>query len=349
MFTGGTGFVGSHTVAALVAAGHRVRLLVRDPGKLERVFATRGIDVDDYVVGDVVDPGAVEAALEGCDAVVHAAAVVALEASRAQEVLATNARGVELVLGGAARRGLRRILYVSSVGALFNPGGPPVTLDSPLARVRNAYARSKTEGERIARRLQADGAPIHICYPGTVLGPDDPGLSEGNHSLQIFLRDTTIQTSSGYQLVDVRDLAALHVALLCAEDAPARCIAAGHLIAWGPLADLLDQITGARVRRVPIPGGLLRALGSLGDLVKRVRPFDFPLTREAMEFASRWPGAENGPGLAELGIALRAPEETLRDTIRWLHRAGHVEPERVGRLAEPAYASSASGTGSPRM
>jgi hypothetical protein len=66
-----------------------------------------------------------------------------------------------------------------------------------------------------------------------------------------------------------------------------------------------------------------------------VRPFDFPLTREAMDFATRWPGAEDSAELERLGVPQRDPRETLADTVRWLYEEGHLERRHVGRLAEP--------------
>ena len=92
LVTGGTGFVGSHTVAALARDDHEIRLLARDPDKVERVFAPRDIAIDDVVVGDVTDAETVAKAMDGCDAVIHAAALVALRATDAAKVLATNQR-----------------------------------------------------------------------------------------------------------------------------------------------------------------------------------------------------------------------------------------------------------------
>lgn len=332
LVTGATGLIGSHTAAAVRAAGHDLRLFVRDPAKAKRVFAPRGTEIAEIVTGDVTDAAAVNRALEDCDAVIHTAAVVALESGRSGEVLATNPRGVENVVGGAAERGIERILYVSSAGALFTPGGPSIRADSPLGTARSAYARSKADAERSVRHLQEAGAPIRTIYPPAVIGPDDPGLSEGNHTIRTFLKDTMVMTSSGFQLVDVRDLAVLHVELLDAD--PGRYVAAGHLLTWPELADLIDGVTGTRVRRVPAPGPLLRALGRVGDVVKRVWPFDFPLTREAMEFATQWPGLEPSPRVQEMGVRFRPPSETLVATIAWLYRAGHLPARRVGRLAD---------------
>jgi uncharacterized protein YbjT (DUF2867 family) len=72
LVTGGTGFVGPHAVAALLSSGHRARLLVRDPGKIQQVLEARGVEADDFADGDMADARAVRTALTGCDAVLYA-------------------------------------------------------------------------------------------------------------------------------------------------------------------------------------------------------------------------------------------------------------------------------------
>lgn len=334
LVTGGTGFIGSHTVVALAREGHEIRLLARDPAKASRVFGPRGVRVDDVLAGDATDAGVVAKALESCDAVVHAAALVSLRASDAQRVLETNQRAVELVVGGAHERGIENIVYVSSLSALGRPCGPPITVDSPIAKGQSAYATSKARAERAVRRLQDAGAPIRAVYPPGVIGPDDPGLSESNHAVRAFLKDLMVDTSSGFCVVDVRDLAAIHLRLLAADAEPGRYLVPGHYLPWPDAIALMDRLTGRHVRRVRVPGPLLRWLGRVGDVVKRGYDFDFPLTHESMSFASGWPGALMSPALEKLRPSFRDPVETYSDTIRWLHRAGHLTAAQAGRLAQ---------------
>ena len=77
----------------------------------------------------------------------------------------------------------------------------------------------------------------------------------------------------------------------------------------------------------------MRMGGSVGDVVKRVYDFNFPLTRDSMEFATRWPGADTERTTRELGVRFRPIEETYGDTLRWMHHAGHLTAAQVGRLA----------------
>ena len=336
MVTGGTGFAGSHTVRAFVAAGHEVRLLVRSAEKVRRVFDPCGIGIPekDVIVGDIVDEASVKLAMQGCDAVYHGAALVDMKRANARKVLDTNARGVSLVVGGAAAHGLPRIVYVSSMSVFFFPGAPTLHLDMPIAQASTAYAKSKADAERTIRRLQDEGAPIRSSYPTGIIGPDDPELSDANHAVYTFLKESGVQTSGYFQIVDVRDLAELHLKQLELPEGAHRHIAAGPCLDWCETFDLLDEITQTRVRRPKISGRVMRAAGSVGDLVKRVYDFSFPLTRDGMEYATQWPGADGASTTAELGVEFRSARETYSDTLRWLHRAGHLDARHIGRLAQ---------------
>ena len=336
MMTGGTGFAGSHTVRRYLEAGHEVRLLVRDADKVRRIFDPQGIAIPekDVIVGDITDAESVGRALEGCDAAFHCAALVDMRRKMATKVLETNARGVDLVIGGAVARGLPSIVYVSSTSIFFRPGSEPIHLDMPVQPGTTAYAQSKAQAELAVRRLQAEGAPIRISYPTGIIGPDDPGLSDANEAVYIFFKQTGITTSSGYQIVDVRDLAELHLKLLERAEGPARYAAAGPMLDWQETYRILDEITGTRLWRFSMPGAPLRVLGTLGDVFKRwVYDFQFPLTRDAMEYATQWPGVDGERTIRELDLTFRGARQTYTDTVRWLHRSGHLSARHVGRLA----------------
>ena len=332
LVTGGTGFLGSHTVVALVRAGHDVRLLARRPERAASVLQPHGIEVTDVVKGDVTDEASVAAAVDGCDAVVHAAAVVAMDASGADAMIDTNVRGTRTVLDAALAVGADPVVYISSVAALFPTTDRVLTADSPLAVPRTAYGQSKVTVERDIRQRQAAGAPIVTFYPGGILGPHDPNLGENMRGAALFLTAMLPMTSGGYNVVDVRDLAAAIVAALRPGSGPHRYFAGAHFLTWPDLADTVSEVTGRRVRRAPVPGAALRAGGRVGDLVKRVVHFEFPMTHEAMQAVTAMVPTDTTATEAELGVRFRQPAETFRDTYRWLYEQGHLDAKYVPAL-----------------
>jgi nucleoside-diphosphate-sugar epimerase len=281
----------------------------------------------------MTDEHVVSRAMRGRDAVIHSAALVALDRKRAARVLHDNRRGIEIVVGSAIAAGVERVFYVSSVVALFRPGQSAAVTTETLGNAEgSAYTRSKVECEMYIRALQATGAPIRTTYPSAVLGPDDPGLSEANRGVLAFFRDARIVTDSGLQMVDVRDVAAAHLRLLEAPPGPGRHLLAGHFLPWGRLADRLEEITEQRMRRFTVPGAVMRASGVVADLVKRVWDFEFPLSHEAMRLMTQWVPVEGAPTDGAPSFAFRDPRSTLSDTLRWLCAAGHLRAERLGKL-----------------
>ncbi|MEE9609106.1 MAG: NAD-dependent epimerase/dehydratase family protein [Myxococcota bacterium] len=330
LVTGGTGFVGSHAVEALCRAGHEVRLLARSLERVKRVFEDRAVDVSDVAVGDMADAEAVARALAGCDAALHAAATM----YGGEAVLATNLAGVRNVVGAAERMGLDPVVYISTIAVTFPPPGPVIRVGDPLASLETTYGRSKVEGERFVRELQARGAPISIVYPSGVYGPDDPVYGETLKGLRARLRWGWFMTTGGMVCVDVRDLAGIITAALEPGKGPRRFMAGGHFRTWAEEADLCEALTGCRVRRYRVPGPALRGIGRTLDLLKKLVAFEYPLTHEAAQFVTRSVPCDSRATVEELGVEFRPLEETLADSIRWLYRSGHVDARYVGRLGE---------------
>jgi nucleoside-diphosphate-sugar epimerase len=334
MVTGGTGFVGAHSVAALVDAGHDVRLLVRDASRIGAVLRPLGVGPVDHVVGDMTDPRAVDQALDGCDAVLHAAGVVAIDRRRA-ELLDVNPRGTQIVIDAAVARRLDPIVHVSSVSALFTPAVDRVHAELLPAPATSAYGRSKAAAETIVRRHQAAGAPVVCTYPGGVVGPP-AGIAFGEMASAIVstLRAGIIPTPDGaISIVDVRDVARVHAAVMGPGTGPARYVCGGRFLPLTEYAALYRQITGRRFPVVPLPGAALRATGRLVDALARVLPIDTVFTGDAMETLTRWRPTDDEPVADALGIRWRDPAETLSDAVRGLRAAGRVSARQAGRLA----------------
>ena len=331
LLTGGTGFAGSHAAAALGEAGHDVRLLVRDPAKVDRVFAALGSPAPDRVVGDVLDRASIERALEGCDAVVHAAAIVTNERRRAEEVLRTNPEAARNVLAAAAAAGADPIVHVSSVASLFPPPGPVIDLDTPVSTPTSAYGRSKVGAEQVDRGLQDDGAPVTIVYPGGIWGPDDPTLTEQVRAAGTLVRSGLPMTTGGMTVLDVRDLATVITRAVEPGHGPRRFLLGGHFFTTEALADLMVEVCG-RCRRIPSPPRLLRTVGRFNDLLMRVIPANLSITYEGMVFLTKGVPTDDSATFAALDVTLRPAAETVADTLRWLLAEGHLKPKDVPRL-----------------
>jgi nucleoside-diphosphate-sugar epimerase len=320
LVTGGTGYVGSHTVAALSRAGHEVRLLVRSPARIGPALRPLGITGPvDHVVGDVTDPAAVERALNGCDAVLHAAAVYDLDARAYRNVARTNVAGAETVLRAAAARGCDPIVHVSSSVALLTRDAT-VTPDSPLSEVRSAYVGSKVASEQVARDLQRDGVPVVIVQPGAVLGPHDPHHGDQVRRLRDILRGRyRMWPTGGSHLVDVRDVAAVHAAVLTKGEGPRSYLVPGHYVDGPTMYAALRELTGRRLPCLFVPSARMLPLARAASALQRFVPFHLPAEYEGVLITSHATRCDDSRARRELGVEPRPLTEIYADTIRWLN------------------------------
>lgn len=328
--TGGTGFVGSHTCQALLEQGHAVTLFVRNETKAKAMFDHTACTI---VVGDITSAADVGAALQGCDAAIHVAAMVSTNKRDADKVFRTNLAATENVLGQAVAVGCNPIIHVSSVTAIFNPDAITLTHESPLGDAKNAYGRSKVECERYVRSLQAQGAPIHITYPGSVIGPEAPSLTEPHAGILTTLLPVGFGMPGGNQYVDVRDVAAAHAALIARDIAPGRFPLGGHFVGWKDFYACIRRLTGRRQLMLPAPGFVMRLVGRVVDLLKNVVELATPISHEATVYATRWVKMDDSHTLETLDLTLRPFEQSLADSIIWLEKESYITRHTAGALS----------------
>ena len=231
------------------------------------------------------------AAAAGCDATLHAAAVYSLDPRRGGEVTRVNAAAAETVLRAAAEAGHDPVVHVSSYVALLpRTSAAPLDGDAPVGAVTFPYAGSKAASEIVARGLQAEGAPVAITYPGMVWGPDDPHLGETSRLAMAALAGRLPALPPGIAPIsDVRDVAAVHAALMAPGRGGRRDVASGENLPIVEIVRTAVRVTGRRLPVVAVPAGAAAVAGRLGQALGRIG-LDLLPAREAT-----WLGSQAGP------------------------------------------------------
>lgn len=329
LVTGGTGFLGSHVVLALLDEGHSVRLLVRRPAQVEATFAPHGVHVEDVMTGDVLDRDAVAAAIEGCDAVVHAAAVFSFDPRRGDEMLTTNEEAARNVLGQAVTAGCDPVVHISSTVALTRH--TPANPDLELGDLDLPYSVSKMRSEQVARDLQADGSPVVCIYPGGVFGPHDPYEGEQSHRLGWQVRGLfPLWAAGGIHIVDVRDVAKVVAAATVPGRGPKRYVVPGVHMTGSMLYGAIRRTIGRRRPMVEMPATIAVAVTKAVDAVQSRFPegwVRYPADREGAELGLRNTVFDASSTTEELGVEPIPFDQSIRDTIAWMVEDGRL-PEK---------------------
>ena len=252
LVTGGTGYLGRATVAALRASGHDVVLY----GRTARASGLPATAVD----GDIRDSARLRDAAKGCEAILHSAALVATWAKRSRDFDEVNVGGLRAVLDAASRHGIRRVVYTSSFLAIV-----PAGLDA--APSWNDYQRTKAAADTLADAAVAQGAPLIRLYPGVVYGP---GAATQGNLVGRMVADHLAGRLPGVIGADriwsfsfVDDVAAAHVAALESGAPGARYLLGGEDAPQMRVFDIVERLTGhAAPRRIP---GWLASPAALAD------------------------------------------------------------------------------------
>ena len=266
LVTGATGFVGAAVARALLTEGWEVRALVRS-GSDRRNVASLPVA---QVVGDLTDAASLERALEGCEAAFHVAADYRLWAPQPQELYRANVDGTGNLLDAAARAGVRRIVYTSSVATVGLPAdGRPGAEDAPvgLADMIGHYKRSKFLAEERARQAAARGIPVVIVNPSTPIGPGDvKPTPTGQIVLDAARGRTPAYVDTGLNIVHVDDVAAGHLRAFHRGRIGERYILGGEDMTLRQILTLIAQLVGRSPPRIRLPHGAVLPVAYVSEL-----------------------------------------------------------------------------------
>jgi len=341
LVTGGSGFIGSHCILQLLAAGHQVRTTVRNlkrESDVRSMLSAAGVEAADrlsFVAADLEkDEGWAEAAA-GCEFVLHVASPFPLRVPRDENELIIPAReGTLRVLRAARNAGVKRVVLTSSFAAIgYGHEATTVPFDettwSNLDGMVNVppYMKSKTLAERAAWDFiarEGGGMELSVVNPvgvfGPVLGPDYAT------SIVIVQRlmDGGVPACPrlSFGVVDVRDVVDLHLRAMTDPAAKGeRFLAvAGESISMLEMALILKRRMGAAAKRVPT--------GQLPDwLLRTIAVFD-PTVRQIVPELGKVKNASNEKARRVLGWSPRSNEEAIVATAESLVRLGLLKESR---------------------
>ena len=175
LVTGGTGFLGSYIIKALVEKGYTVRA-IRRGNKLPGWISKEILDKVEWVDGDILDVVSLEEAMEGIDTIIHSAAIVSFAKKDRKDMYQVNVEGTANVVNMALEQQVKRLIHISSVAALGRTaGGGQVNEEKKWEdnKINTHYAKSKYKGELEVWRGMAEGLDAVILNPSTILGYGD--------------------------------------------------------------------------------------------------------------------------------------------------------------------------------
>jgi nucleoside-diphosphate-sugar epimerase len=320
LVTGGTGYLASWVIAGLLQRGYRVRTTVRSLDKMQRVrdavseqAGAQAAATIEFAAADLLSDDGWDSATGGAEHVLHTASPLPFDAG--VDLITTAREGTRRVLRAAARAGVRRAVLTSS-GVTADTGDPdtPATeaaWAAPSGTPLRAYPDSKILAERDAWDLATEtGLELTTVLPtfmqGPVLGkPDRMGTVEVIRRL--LARDIPAVPNIGWNVVDVRDVAELHIlAMTSPAAAGQRFLGSGTFLWYRQIARILREKLPEQAAKVPVrtmPDIAVKLLARRDPRLAMLRP---ELGRTRLVDSSK--------ARVELGWHPRPTEQTIIDT-----------------------------------
>ena len=310
---------------AYASEGASLRLLTRATSRLD---ALAGLDAE-TVTGDLREPEKLRSALVGCDALVHVAADYRLWVRDPAQMYAANVDGTRELLRIAREAGVERVVYTSSVATMgFKSDGSIVNEETPvgLANMIGHYKRSKFLGEQEAIRAAQAGQHVMILNPTTPIGAGDAKPTPTGRIVVDFLnKKFPAYVDTGLNLVDVAEVARMHVVALERGTPGERYILGGENLTLKQILDRMSSITGLPSPTMKVPHAVAMAFAFFDEnFTGRLCGKEPRATVEAVRMGRKTMFASSAKAERDLGFKVLPVYHALRSAIDWFIAHGYA-------------------------
>jgi dihydroflavonol-4-reductase len=320
--TGACGHIGISIMEELQRRGHTVKALAfNDTSYLEK----KGIE---FVKGHVNNREDIEKLLDGCDALIHSAAIISIDGDKRGTVRKVNVEGVRNVMQTALDKKLNRVVHISSIHA-YHALPKHEVLDENRRFVDEkafAYDQSKRDGQLVVKEMVAKGLPAIIVNPTSVTGAPENKLSyQGKAILDIYQDKIPAIFPGGFDWVDVRDISSTVCNALTMGRVGENYLLSGKYYTMRDIINIVSEVKGKKIKVPTIPVWAARVglpFVRLGSKISGKEPL---YTVESIDVLVN--GNQNishEKAKTELGHDPRDFKETVRDLISWFKENGYI-------------------------
>jgi len=322
LVTGATGFVGSHLVRLLLADGHHVKILRRASSRLD---AIQDLDVQ-HLTTNMMNEEALTRDLQGVDWVFHVAAVADYWRTGKEKIYQVNVDGTRALLNAAENAQIKRFMFTSSVAAVGYTAGQVATEDSyfNVDPRLSPYGHSKFLAEAEVYQSIRRGLDAVILNPAIIIGPCDLNQISGSIILEVKRGVLpTMPQTGGTNYVDVRDVAAAHLAAAQHGRTGERYLIGNQNMLHKTFISLVCDVVGVAPPIIPSYGFMIPAAAMAVDIG---RAMGLPIPAEGNQL--RLSRQSIYIDITKMETELHAPQidirQSIQDTYDWYQANGYL-------------------------
>ena len=325
LVTGATGFIGSRVARKLLEQGADVRVLVRKKSNLENIS---GLPVD-IAYGDLTKPETLSTSLEDCEALFHVAAEYKLWVPKPESLYRTNVDGTVNIMKAALQKGIKRIVYTSSVATLgINKNGTPADEETPVTinDMIGHYKRSKyIAEEKVREMIKKAKLPAVIVNPSTPIGPGDiKPTPTGRIIIEAASGRMPAYVDTGLNIVHVDDVADGHILAFEKGRIGERYILGGENLTLRELLEKIAQFTGRSAPKIRLSPNMILPLAYVVEFISQITKKEPFITVDGVLMSKKKMFFSIEKAKRELRYNPRPADEAIKDSIDWFRQKGYI-------------------------
>lgn len=267
LVTGATGLLGHHIVTHLQKSNEQVRIIVRSTSKL--TVDTESLEI---VKGDFTSASTLQDAVDGCDAVIHSAAVTATNLLKPDEYFRVNTAAVSTLLKACKQAKVKRLIYVSTVNTLgYGSEVSPADETTPISKpfTDSWYAQSKRQTELLLEKEAANrGIEVIIIHPAFMIGSHDSKPSSGRLIVMGYRKRLMLVPKGGKNFVSVQKVALACCNALYKGESGEHYLVGGENLSFQDFYKRLKRVGAYPQKLLQLPDWLILLAGRAGDLIR---------------------------------------------------------------------------------
>jgi dihydroflavonol-4-reductase len=324
LVTGANGLLGANIVEELNKRGADVRIFTRETSDLTGVQDLKY----EHFTGDLLDPDAIDRAVEGCDYVIHAAANTSQWPTDYHHYEPVNVNATRHVVDAVKNHRVKRLVFVSSANAFGNG-----TLERPGTelnefagfRLGSGYMISKYIAQQlILDEVERSKLPAIVVNPTFMLGARDSKPSSGQIILMGLNKKVQALPPGGKNFVHVRDVAVATCNALEKGRIGECYLLANENLTYRSFFALLNQITDGNPAYLSIPGWLLKIIGRMGNLTEKITKKGASLNTVNARLLCLDNYYSASKAIEALDLPQTSIDEAIKEALAWFEKNGKI-------------------------
>ena len=318
LLTGADGFLGTNITRELLGKGYQVRAFIQ-PGRPTELLDELDIE---KMPGDILNPEDILKALEGCDALIHAAANTSIWPSRSEIVRKVNIEGTRNVVDAALKAKIRRMVYVGTANTFgFGDEKDPGHEGKPYAsgHYKMDYQDSKYEAHLVVMEaIKTRGLPCVIVNPTFMFGPYDSKPSSGAMIVGVYNKKVPGYTLGGRNFIKVKD-AAVGVSNALTMGEIGECYILGNVnLTYKEIFGKIAKVTGVKGPRIGLPKWIVLIFGYMNSTIASLTKKAPAVTYEMAKISNDKHFFTAAKAVKHLNLPQNPIEEGIQECFDWL-------------------------------